>query len=73
MNLKVEYWLQTPYFIPFNMLAVTIDLLSGDDGDSMDGPGDHHLTNQNPLSAAWLELKDLSVVVVVRVVAIPSS
>ena len=57
----------------FDKLTVNIDLLGGDDGDSMCSSGDHHLINQTPRLATWLELQDLSVVVVIRVVAIPSS
>ena len=62
----------TPCFIPFEKLTVNIDLLGGDDGDSMEGPGADHRTNQTPLSAAWLELQDLSGVVgVVLIITSP--
>ena len=57
--MMVEYWLQTPYFIPFDKLTVNIDLLSGDDRDRMASPGANHLADQIPHSAAGLELQDL--------------
>ena len=44
-----------------NVLTIHIDLLSGDDGDSMVVPGAHHPINQTPLSGAGLELQDLIV------------
>ena len=59
MNLPVEYWLQTPYFIPCDKLTVEINLLGGDDGDSMVHSGALHPINQTPLPATWLELQDL--------------
>ena len=71
--LEVEYWLQTPYFIPFDKLAVNIDILSGDDGDSMVISGAHHPINQTPRPCAGPELQDVIHVIVVRVVAIHSS
>ena len=37
-------------------LTVNIDVLSGDDRDSMVIPGIHHSINQTPLAGAWLEL-----------------
>ena len=57
--LEVEYWLQTPYFIPFDKLTVNIYVLGVDDGDSMGVSGAHHPINQNPCPSAWLELQDL--------------
>ena len=57
--LEVEYWLQTPYFIPFDKLTVNINVLGGDDGDSMVTPGAHHPINQTPRAFAVLELQDL--------------
>ena len=58
---EVKYWLQTPYFIPFDKLTVNSDLLSGDDRDCMAAPGADHLVDQTPRSAAGLELQDLIV------------
>merc|ERR1711988_597135 len=56
------------------MLAVTIDLFSGDDGDSMGAPSGHHPINQTPRPCAELKLKDLiQVVVTSHPVAIHSS
>ena len=43
------------------VLTKHIDLLSGDDRDSMEAPGAHHPINQTPLSGAGLELQDLIV------------
>ena len=59
----VEYWLQTPYFIPIDKLTIHIDIIGGDDGDSMVVSGAHHPINQNPRPGAWLELQDLIQVV----------
>ena len=55
----VEYWLQTPYFIPIDKLTIHIDIIGGDDGDSMVAPGGHHPVNQTPLPGARLELQYL--------------
>ena len=41
------------------MLAVNINLLSGDDRDRMVVSGAHHLTNRTPLSSSGLELQYL--------------
>ena len=57
--LEVEYWLQTPYFIPFDKLTVNINVLGGDDGDSMEKPGAHHPINQTPRPANGVKLQDL--------------
>ena len=53
--------MQTQYFIPF--LTKHIDLHSGDDGDSMEAPIDHHPINQTPRPCAWLKLQDIIQVV----------
>ena len=66
--MMVEYWLQTPYFIPFVKLTIHIDIIGGDDGDSMVGSGAHQPINQNPRPGAWLELQDL-----IQVASIKSS
>ena len=50
-----------------------MDLLSGDDGDSMVVPSVNHPINQTPRPCAGLKLQDLIQVVVVRGVAIHSS
>ena len=55
----VEYWLQTPYFIPIDKLTIHMELLSGDDGDSMGVSGAHHPINQIPRPDAGLELQDV--------------
>ena len=62
------------YSLSFDKLTVNINVLGGDDGDSMYVSGAHHPINQTPRPCAWLKLQDLIVVVVVvRVVAIHSS
>ena len=74
MDLNIEYCCKPRTLFPFNSkkLTVSINLLSGYDGDCMVGPWAHFPINQTPLAGAWLELQDLIVVLVVRE-AIPSS
>ena len=52
------------------VLTKHIDLLSGDDGDSMGSPGDHHPIYQTPRPTAGLELQYVIVVGVVVVVVV---
>ena len=70
LNIPIKITSRYILFILRPILTKHIDLLSGDDGDSMEAPGAHHLINQTPLSAAWLELQDLIVVVFVVVVVV---
>ena len=51
------------------MLTIHIDLLSGNDGDSMAVPDVHHLINQTPHPGAGIKLQDIIVVDVVSIIS----